>query len=766
MKQVPSLIKRFSNSYIPVIIMALFVVLSMTLLSHATENSSQFGRMHLALVVVNFLGMFLLLGLIGANTLRLLRQLKRHTVGSKLTTRMVLLFVVLSVAPVTLVYYFSIGFLQRGIDSWFDVKIERAMQDSLELSRVSLDLNKRELYRRTLQLAVELRDVPNSAAHIILDDLRIDSDAIELSLLTNSGQVIATSNSDTLTIIPRRPDEVILQEARINKSYTGMVRDRNKNLQIKVAVMVTSLDVSSNPRILYALYRVSERISELANGVEETFGKYKKQSFLREPLKDIFVLTLSLVLMLSLLTAVWVAFFSAQRLVAPIRVLAAGTRAVAAGHYDKRLPDVSTDELGELVRSFSVMTENLAIARDLAQQGQEEVEQQRAYLGAVLARLSSGVITLNMNRTIRVANKAASQLLDLDFSGAMGKPIRQMPKIGPHLEKFFKQINLHLDNEDDEWREEISIKYNASTKFIVCQGARLRADRVGHSGFVLVIDDVTMVMQSQRAAAWGDVARRLAHEVKNPLTPIQLSAERIKRKLMHKLSGSDADMVDRSTNTIVQQVETMKRLVQAFSEYARVPKIELQPVYIDTIVKEVLDLYVDEEARIKFETYYSHDHPQIEADSGRMRQLLNNLIKNAMESMKGIESPIIAISVTKVACKGQDFMELRVSDNGPGIPKHLFDRLFDPYTTTKSKGGGLGLTVVSRIVEEHSGNIFVENNNKSSIEPDYGDALSSRPASVVGCFNQGATFTIQIPALDSRKEVETDLYMQATRVRR
>jgi len=598
----------------------------------------------------------------------------------------------------------------------------------------------RQVLRRSRSLSNEFVNVTNTAAHLMLDDLRLESDALEMSLLTYKGQLIASSTSDTLKIIPRRADDVILQEARANGSYAGLLRDGNKGLHIQIAVTVANLKFSSSPRILYVIYHVSERMSELANSVEITYSQYKKQVFLREPLKDIFVLTLSLVLMLSLLTAVWVAFFSAQRLVSPIRVLAAGTRAVAAGDFDKPLPEVHIDdELGGLVKSFADMTKNLSLARDHASQSQAEIEQQSAYLAAVLAQLSSGVITLNVDWRIRVANNAASQLLDFDVAHMMGEPISGISKMAPHLSGFIQQVSACLDGNKNEWREEIHIKRHANTRIIICQGARFNAEQKEHAGFVLVFDDVTMIMKSQRAAAWGDVARRLAHEVKNPLTPIQLSAERLKRKLLPKLADEDADMLERMTTTIVQQVQTMKHLVKAFAEYARVPKIELQPLYIDTIVNEVLDLYIDDEASVKFATYFSDDHPQVFADADRMRQLLNNLIKNAMESIIDTESPNISVSVTKLDQAGSSMVELRVSDNGPGIPANLVDSLFEPYASSKAKGGGLGLAVVSRIIEEHNGRVFVENTSSTFDNQ-----------------NSGVTFVVQIPAIDQHEYDDGD----------
>jgi len=739
MSELGLLLKRLSNSFFPVIVMGVFMVFSMSLLSEATENSSRFGRMHLALVIVNVVGLIILVGLISVNFIQLLRQYRNRTVGSRLTTRLVLVFVMLSVAPVTVVFYFSVGFLQRGIDSWFDVRMENALNDALDLSRTSLDLKMRELLNRTRRVASDLSVYSTSSSLLMLNDMRIENDATELTVLNISGQVLASSNVDSTVFIPQLPNDWVMREVWDKQSYTGLSPVKGMGLQVRVAVLLPAQARELQPRILYALYPISDRISDLANSVESSYGQYKQIIFLREPLKDIFIITLSLVLLLSVLTAIWAAFYSAQRLVAPIRLLALGTRAVAAGDYDKRLPEVSNDELGELVKSFSDMTGKLAFARDQANQSQEQVEQERAYLQAVLGRLSTGVITLDEQMNLRVANAAASQVLEVDLGKLLGKPLLNMPQLAEYLEPFVDRVSERLASSDQEWREEIQLKQKTGVKMLICQGVRLRSDHLEHSGFVIVFDDVSTFIKAQRDAAWGDVARRLAHEIKNPLTPIQLSAERLKRKLMGSLDNDSADLLERCTHTIVQQVQTMKQLVMAFSEYARVPKIELQPMYIDQIVKEVLDLYVDEESNVSFRCKVSNDHPKVSADAGRMRQLLHNLIKNAIESTVDVEQPVINISVKRIPFQHGTGVELRVTDNGRGIPEVMLSSLFEPHTTTKSQGGGLGLTVVHRIVEEHNGKMYAENND-----------------------GPGATFVVQIPAIDNPKSEPGDLLVQAT----
>jgi len=585
------ILKSLSDSFAPVAVMALFMVMSMSLLSAATENSSQFGRMHLVLVVVNVVGLIVLVGLIGVNFIRLFRQYRRKAIGSQLATRLVLIFVLLSVAPGLVVYYFSLGFLQRGIDSWFDVGVQKAMNNVLELSHASLDLRMREFLRSTRAMSDKLADVPDTVVLLTLNDLRNDSNATELTLLTQSGRVIASSTSDTTALIPNRPEDNIFREALRNKSYVGLSPVGDLGLHVQVAVSIPSLQAGSEPKVLYALYPITDRLNELANSVEQSLADYKRVNYLRKPLKNSFILTLSLVLLVSLLTAIWAAFFSAQRLVAPIRILAIGTRAVAAGNYDKKLPITSNDEMGALVQSFTEMTEKLAQARDETEQSRKQVERERAYLRAVLGRLSSGVMTLDRHFNLRVVNTAASMILESDIETAVGKPLQGLTETAPHLREFVDTLTRHLQESGKEWREEVTISQKGVRRILMCQGASLPSIMSLKPGFVIVFDDVTEFIHAQRDAAWGEVARRLAHEIKNPLTPIQLSAERLRRKYLAQMSPEDAAVLDRSTHTIVQQVESMKEMVKAFSEYARAPKMEMQVLHLDKLVEEVLDLY-------------------------------------------------------------------------------------------------------------------------------------------------------------------------------
>ena len=702
-------LRRISTSFIPVALMGVFMLGSLWLLSAATENSAQFGRLHIVLVVINILGLIVLTGLIGVSLLRLIHQYRRSATGSRLTARLVLIFVVMAVTPVSIVFYFSLGFMQKGIDSWFDVRIDRAMTEALELSKSALDMRMRDKLKETRELARQLQQTDDGALLFHLNELREKSGASELLIAEANGRVIASSSADPSTIIPSLPDEAVLQQARDNKFYIGLAPLRDQGLHTRVAISLEQTDAASEARILIALYPVSERISQMAESVQAAYTKYKELVYLREPLKQSFAFTLFLILLVTLLSAVWAAFFFAQRLVAPIRILAIGTRAVAAGNYHKKLPVTSSDELGSLVQSFSEMTQRIAEAQDQVKRSQRQADRERAYLRAVLGRLSSGVMTLDRDLTVRAVNAAASHILGVNLDYSAGHKLAKLEIDFPEVTQFVQTLLPHLNETETEWREEVSLYGSGGHKIITCHGTRLPGMEGIPAGYVVVLEDVTELVRAQRDAAWGEVARRLAHEIKNPLTPIQLSAERLRRKYLARMAPKDAEVLDRSTHTIVQQVQALKEMVQAFSEYAKPPQIQLRPLSLGELVREVLDLYRGYGRQISFHFEEQQNLPPVEADPGRLRQLLHNLIRNAIDALAGQGDAQIRITLASRKEGSMRFVELAIEDNGQGIPDDMLDKLFEPYATTKPRGTGLGLAVVKRIVEEHMGNLFAEN---------------------------------------------------------
>ncbi len=699
-------LRRISNGIAPVVVLFLLLIFSLYMMSAATENSERFGRIYLTLLFINILALIMLLLLISANLVRLVRQYRNGATGSRLTLRLVVVFVVIAMAPVSLVYYFSLQFIQRGIDSWFDVHIEQAFDDALALSRDSLNERKREYLRRTLSIVDKISLLPDDQAALLLDDLRARHEADELTLLTSIEHIIASSSSDPTRLLPDLPGEETLRQVLQGTNYIAVDALGERGLHMRVVVALPAVGAAVGKRLLNALYPLSPQVQKLANNVQNAYSRYQQLTYLRKPLKFSFILTLSLVLFMSLLFAVWAAFYSARRLVAPIRVLAIGTRAVAGGDYSKRLPQHSSDELGFLVKSFNDMTEKIARARDEVKLSQQQAEGERAYLRAVLGRLSSGVLTLDRHNVIRTANAAASHILEVELKGFVGHPLTEIATANTALKHFVEAIERQLKS-GHEWRQEINLFGPGGRQVLMCRGTTLPAEGGRPAGHVIVVEDITALVQAQRDAAWGEVARRLAHEIKNPLTPIRLSAERLRHKYLAKMKPEDAEVLKRATHTIVQQVEVMKEMVQAFAEYARTPRLELHYSDLNALINEVLDLYRGDEGKIRFHTELAPHLPLVKIDSGRIRQLLHNLIKNSVEAAAG---PCrVTITTGEIHDAGLAMIELRVCDNGPGIPENMMGRFFEPYVTTKPKGSGLGLAIVKKIVEEHGGIIWAEN---------------------------------------------------------
>jgi nitrogen fixation/metabolism regulation signal transduction histidine kinase len=692
---------------LPVAALLVILFVALDLMSGAVQNSEELSRAFVPLLFLVLLGLITLAVLVAVNVVKLVQRYRRQAAGSRLTGRLVLLFALISLLPVGVVYYYSLGFLLRGIDSWFDVEIDRAMEDALTLNQASLDLNQRVLMRYTEQLLAGIEDRSTTALALSLGQLRQRAGALEIAVFGSSGQVLGNASEDPTQLVPNHPDRDLFKRASDGANFVGLETNANGELVVRVL----SADPRGRSMVMQAIFPTSERISELSSKLEDAYNRYTELSYLRRSLKLSFSLTLSLVLLFGLMAALTAAFHTARRLVAPVANIARGTRAVAEGDYEQQLPlPRHDDELSFLVASFNAMTRRIAQARDAADRSQQAVESQRAYLETVLGRLSSGVVALDTEQQLRTANPAAHQILQLEPDAIAGNGLEQLGQVHPHLANWVETVRVHLETGGD-WREQVTLFGNEGRQVLMCRGSPLLQPGGEERGHVVVFDDITTLIMAQRDAAWGEVARRLAHEIKNPLTPIQLSAERLRHKLLAKLPEADARVIDRSTHTIVQQVEAMKAMVNDFSNYARSPKMEPEPLRLDRLISEVMDLYRGASAGRGIEIDLSAGEASINADPLRLRQVIHNLVKNAQEAIEGQDDGRILVSTRKVDDAERPMLEFSVQDNGGGIDNELIGRLFEPYVTTKAKGTGLGLAIVKKIVEEHGGIIWAENKN-------------------------------------------------------
>ncbi|MEL7187171.1 MAG: ATP-binding protein, partial [Pseudomonadota bacterium] len=680
------------------------------LLSQTVQKSDDFDRLQNIILAINIAGGVLLFAILIGNLWRLARDYRNNIPGAKLKARIVGMFVGLAVLPLLVVFYFSTQFINRGIDSWFDVQVEEGLENALALSRAAVEFQKRQVLGFTQQVALQLSLTPDRQVVFELSKQRRETGASEMTLYGPNNRIIATSTDSSAATLPAPLTREVSLQMQQQRPFVALQELTDGNMEVQTAIgFLYRAGRMQETRVIQARFPVQERVGNMLNSVENSYTEYQELVFFRENLKELLTLTLGFILLLSLLAAIYGAFILSRRLVAPIQDLVAGTRAVAMGDFDTRLPTPTRDEIGFLISSFNDMTQRLATARREASLSQALVEAERTNLEVILARLSTGVLALEADLTIRTANQASGSILGVNLENRAGESLRNVAKGRPLLEQFVDVACMHLDAGETEWREQIVLRGEVGRRVLTCACTTLPGDEDHAAGYVIVFDDITALLQAQRDAAWGEVARRLAHEIKNPLTPIQLSAERMRRKYLQTMDAEEAQILDRSTHTIVQQVEAMKEMVNAFSDYARAPDMDMTRFDLDKLAHEIVDLYRAQRSDVEIVLTSDPTMPMVEGDMGRVRQILHNLIRNAVEALENTEGGRIDVQIGAAEIDEVQIVQIKVEDNGPGFPSGSVSQVFDPYVTTKPKGTGLGLAIVKKLVEEHIGSIRAKN---------------------------------------------------------
>jgi nitrogen fixation/metabolism regulation signal transduction histidine kinase len=724
-------VTRQLTGWLPLAVLSGLLLAALLMMNAATQNSAFFGQWYSWLLLANVVGIVLLLALILLNVFHLVDQYRARVLGTRLTLRLVIMFVLLSVLPVFVVFVFSVHTINRGLDTWFDVKIEQALDDALLLGRTALDALKQDLVKSSQDMAAELESIAparrgtlDRSAVAALNNLREQRNATELTLFGADGRILASSSEELLRggLVPSRPTDTILAQVRQGTPYANIDAAPRGGLRLRVVVPVYAREVGAPVRLLQVVQALPPRYAKLGDSVQSAYAEYEKLLYLRGPLKFGFTLTLSIVALLTMLIAVWAAFFSARRLVEPIRNLAEGTRAVAGGDYRTQIPVTTHDEIGLLVASFNDMTRRVHRAQTQIKRSQQEAEVQRTYLATVLTHLSSGVLSIDTRGILRTYNAAAVQILGSDLGSVEHESLDTIETTYPQLQPFVDAIRDGLASNKLEWQRQAVLAPDSNGRTLIVRGTRLPGPVARRGGHVIVFDDATALIQAQRDAAWAEVARRMAHEIKNPLTPIQLSAERVRHKYLNQLPEEERATLDRATRTIIEQVEALKTLVNAFADYGRASRMEPRAVELNDLIRDVVEMYraergvkggemvplratSDQQSPVNLKLELDPNLPSIHADPGRLRQVLHNLLLNARDALADTARPTIHLHTHRRA----DGVELAIEDNGPGFPEGMMRRLFEPYVTSKEKGTGLGLAIVKRIVEEHGGSIEAKN---------------------------------------------------------
>ena len=678
------------------------------LLFRASSNNTFFNTHYPWLLGVGVALIVGLLTLIGYQIFSLWRKLRGRVFGAKLALRLMAVLVLMAVIPGGLVYAISVQFLNRSIDSWFDVPVDIAFEGALNLGKSAIDAGLGELARKGGEAASRIAEAESGGEDAeVLRALRTKFAFDEISLLAADGELIAFAGGKTKLFAdtPTREevkDSLKKMPVRMAESQT----DRSLYYRVVVPVHArTSLDA---PRVLQLVQAAPKNLALDASSVEAGIRDYQRLGLQREGLKQLFALTLTLAMLLTLFSAISLSFLLSERLSAPLSALAESTRAIAKGDFTKLNPVKSRDEFGVLTQAFNTMTRQLAEASEIVGRKQQELEHANAYLESILGNLTSGVIALDERLYVKTINKNAEEMLGIAHHALKGMKISdwggQLPALAPFIEDFMVQL---ASLRDKPWERQVDYEVpdaregTSSRKTLLVRGTKLPAAL--ESGFVLVLDDITGLIQAQRNAAWGEVARRLAHEIKNPLTPIQLSAERLQHKLAAKLPAAEQEILLRSTNTIVAQVGALKGMVDDFSLYSRSSRLTPTEVSINDLVNDVMVLY--ESMNVAIELKLAPDIPRITADAALLRQVIHNLAQNALDALAGMPEPRITMETQLLDGR----VVFSVEDNGTGVREDVLGRIFEPYVTTKPKGTGLGMAIAKKIVEEHQGSVTVVN---------------------------------------------------------
>jgi nitrogen fixation/metabolism regulation signal transduction histidine kinase len=674
--------------------------IALFLLATATANTDLFAGHYNTLVLINGGLVALLMLVVGGQLLQLWRNLRAGVFGSRLALRLVLLFVLVACVPGALVYAVSAQFLGRSIESWFDVRVDRALDGGINLGRSSLDYLLKETSNRATVIANAVADSQGSPGPALARAAE-QAAVYEAALYAPSGSVIAVAGTaGSMTPEPLAGDA--LRRARLQQTY-AKVETQDQGLMLRVVVPVNSSDRLDPLRVLQVIERVPRALAQDLEKVQAGARDYQEISFSRAALKRLYQLTLALTLLLALTSALGLAVVLSERFAEPLGLLAEGTRAVAQGDFTRRQPVTSRDELGVLTESFNTMTSQLEDARIKTEESQRATETTRAYLESVLSNLSSGVLAFDDRYRLRTANPSAAVLLQQPFAELAGVTLAEwggrLPALAPFSELVAEGFRAARDG---QWQREASLTVAGQTRTLLLRGTRLPGAPV--PGYVVVFDDVSELLQAQRDAAWAEVARRLAHEIKNPLTPIQLSAERLAVKLAARLDTADQETLRRGTQTIVSQVSAMKHMVDDFAIYARQPRPgQMQAIDVGALLLDVLALY--DNLRPHVALALPETPVIIQGEPTRLRQVFHNLLQNAVDAQAGTDSPTVDIAV---GVKDGEAM-LTFGDRGPGFSNNVLEHPFEPYVTTKAKGTGLGLAIVKKIVDEHGGRVTLEN---------------------------------------------------------
>jgi len=750
------------------------------LLAWSTGNASRYAQQHDLLLLLNGILAATLLVWVLVLAGRLVRQIRHQQFGARLTARFALFFALIGALPGSLIYVLSVQFMSRSIESWFNVRVDSALEAGLGLARAALDLRLADVQRRAQDLAANLHNASDAEIAATIARLRDIAGVPEALVFSGANHIVAFSSAQYRQfgqLVPEIAPAHILNQLRISRSYAAtevapvlaqdnanasserIAIDAPTHLQFRVILPITPPErfptlsgASIDARWLQVIQPVPEQIAVNANLVQQGVNDYQELTLSRQGLRQLYSITLTLALLLTIFAAMVVALALSRRLLRSLLRLAEGTQAVGTGDYRPLPEPPPRDEIGQLTRSFNAMTRQLEGARNMVERNRQRLQRANLYLESVLSNLSAGVLVFDEVFRVTLTNQGAQTILHADLRTVIGKPLTTVPGAEELAQRIRQAFAAHAAVESDKayWQQQFELTPKtapatanapAHPLTLLARGTHLHIDE-RPSGYLVVFDDVSDVISANRIVAWGEVARRLTHEIKNPLTPIQLSAERLEMKLSDRLDPQDAAMLKRSVRTIVNQVDALKNMVNDFRDYARTPPAQMRTVDLNALIRDVVTLYGWEQGEACMAQEPGHqprdlpqdpaqdrqraqqprivlecapDLPLIVGDPAQLRQVLHNLLANARDAAtqdQTVANATLWVHTRQLTLQDQSenrVVRLVIMDNGPGFAPGMLARVFEPYTTTKAAGTGLGLAIVHKIVEEHGGRIDVGN---------------------------------------------------------
>ncbi|WP_321960027.1 PAS domain-containing sensor histidine kinase [Paraburkholderia sp. J7] len=748
---------------------AFTATLLLVLLAAASANTEFFDRYYGWLYAANIVVALIFLSVVTALMIVIVVRLRRGKFGTRLLAKLAFFFALVGVVPGGIIYIVSYQFVSRSIESWFDVNVETALTAGLNLGRGMLDASLSDLQTKGRLMAEQIASGDAAGTTLTLlrarDQFGVQDAMIVEPVRSMSGaapemHVVAQASSNFSSLMPAdMPTSLMIDQAR-GRGYAAIEGEVDGDphqlgskgaLRLRVVTRIpdaNTTDLQPVERFLQLEQPVPAALARNADAVQRAYREYQEKALGRTGLRKMYIGTLTLALFLATFVAMMLALALGNQLARPLFLLAQGTKEVTEGDYTPKREIKSRDELGFLTQSFNAMTRQLSEARQAVEKNRVALEHSKAYLESILANLTAGVFVFDRQFRLTTANPGAERIFRQPFQTQLGVAldhIGALTEFGAMVRKAFAdQEASRTDREGDDqdrghWQQQFSVPIPGETDplTLLVRGARLVSDTgrdagdMQTSGYVVVFDDISDVISAQRSVAWGEVARRLAHEIKNPLTPIQLSAERLQMKLSDKLAPTDAEVLKRGATTIVNQVAAMKQMVDNFRDYARTPPAVLANLQLNELVSEVLTLYGAGEGKSAIKVELS-DLPVIRGDATQLRQVIHNLLQNAQDAVADTQNPHVTLETRAVEYGDPDAqgrthvaVRLTVSDNGPGFPARILTRAFEPYVTTKAKGTGLGLAMVKKIVDEHGARIDIRNRMKA------GDAIEGAQISIL-----------------------------------